>query len=120
MTIALAHITFDSADPQALAAFWSAALDRPVDEGASDAFASIDDASPERPSWFFIKVPEGKATKNRVHVDLTADDRDIEVDRLIAVGATKLSQHDEWGASWTVMVDPENNEFCVGQKPGTS
>jgi predicted enzyme related to lactoylglutathione lyase len=118
MTIALAHITFDAAHPQGLAGFWSAALGIPVDEGSSEWFASIDDADPDRPSWFFVKIPEGKSTKNRVHVDLTADDRDAEVDRLIAAGATKLSQHDEWGASWTVMVDPENNEFCVGQKPG--
>jgi predicted enzyme related to lactoylglutathione lyase len=118
MTIVLAHITFDAADPQALAAFWSAALGRPIDDGASEFFASIDDQVADRPSWFFIKVPEGKSTKNRVHVDLTADDRDAEVDRLIAEGATKLSQHDEWGVSWTVLVDPENNEFCVGQSPG--
>jgi hypothetical protein len=114
MTLALTHITFDAADPQSLAEFWSAALGRPVDDNASEHFASIDNQVPERPSWFFIRVPEGKTTKNRLHVDLRADDRDIEVDRLISLGATKLSQHDEWGASWTVMVDPENNEFCVG------
>jgi predicted enzyme related to lactoylglutathione lyase len=120
MTIALAHITFDAADPSTLADFWSAALGRPVDDGAGEFFASIDDHDPGRPSWFFIKVPEGKATKNRVHVDLTADDRDVEVERLISLGANKLSQHDEWGASWTVMVDPENNEFCVGQSRPSS
>jgi predicted enzyme related to lactoylglutathione lyase len=120
MTIALVHITFDAADPATLADFWSAALGRPVDDGAGEFFASIDDHDPGRPSWFFVKVPEGKATKNRVHVDLSADDRDIEVERLISLGATKLSQHDEWGASWTVMVDPENNEFCVGQSPASS
>jgi predicted enzyme related to lactoylglutathione lyase len=119
MTIALAHITFDAEDPPSLAAFWSAALGRPVDDGASESFASIDDSLPDRPSWFFIRVPEGKSTKNRLHVDLTADDRDAEVERLIGLGATKLSQHDEWGASWTVLVDPENNEFCIGQQPGS-
>jgi hypothetical protein len=116
MTIALSHITFDCAEPQTLAAFWSAALDRPVDEGASEYFASIDDHNAQRPSWFFIKVPEGKSVKNRLHVDVTANDRESEVRRLITLGATRLSEHDEWGAVWTVLTDPAGNEFCVGQR----
>ncbi len=113
MTVTLAHITFDCADPPALAAFWSAALERPVDEGASEFFASIDDRVPVRPSWFFIKVPEPKTAKSRIHVDLTADDREAEVQRLLELGAARVSDHDERGAAWTVMRDPEGNEFCV-------
>jgi catechol 2,3-dioxygenase-like lactoylglutathione lyase family enzyme len=116
MPVSLAHITFDSADPQSLARFWSAALDRPVDDGASEFFASIDDLEPDRPSWFFIRVPEGRTAKNRVHIDLTADDREAEAARLAGLGATRLSDHDEWGAVWTVLTDPEGNEFCVGQE----
>ena len=115
MGVALAHVTFDASDPVTLAAFWSAALDRPVDDGASPYFASIDDAAPDRPSWFFVAVPEGKTAKNRVHVDLTATDRLAEVDRLVGLGAVRRSDHDEWGAIWTVLEDPEGNEFCVGQ-----
>jgi catechol 2,3-dioxygenase-like lactoylglutathione lyase family enzyme len=114
MTIELAHITFDCADPQAEARFWSGALDTPVDDGGSDFFATIDDRVGERPSWFFIKVPEGKTVKNRVHVDLKSDRREAAVARLIGLGAKRLSDHDEWGAVWTVMADPEGNEFCVG------
>jgi catechol 2,3-dioxygenase-like lactoylglutathione lyase family enzyme len=117
MSITLAHITFDSARPQVLAQFWSDVVGRPVDDGASEFFASIDDGTTERPSWFFVRVPEAKATKNRVHVDLAADDREAEVVRLLALGAARLSDHDEWGAVWTVMADPEGNEFCVGQRP---
>ncbi len=121
MSLGLAHITFDSAEPARLAAFWAAALGRPVDpvdEEASGFFASLDDHVPDRPSWFFIRVPERKAGKNRVHVDLTAADREAEVARLVALGATACSEHDEWGAVWTTMLDPEGNEFCVGQAPG--
>lgn len=117
MSINLGHITFDSAQPQVLARFWSAVLEREVDDGASEFFASIDDGTAERPSWFFIQVPEAKAAKNRVHVDLTADDQQAEVRRLTALGAAQVSEHDEWGAVWTVMTDPEGNEFCVGQRP---
>jgi hypothetical protein len=117
MSISLGHITFDSANPPTLARFWADALGRPLDDGASEFFASIDDGAVDRPSWFFIRVPETKTTKNRLHVDLTADDRESEVTRLSALGAGKVSDHDEWGAVWTVMTDPEANEFCVGQRP---
>jgi predicted enzyme related to lactoylglutathione lyase len=61
----------------------------------------------------FIKVPEHKSVKNRLHVDVTADDREVEVARLMGLGGSRASDHDEWGAVWTVMADPEGNEFCV-------
>jgi hypothetical protein len=51
--------------------------------------------------------------KNRVHVDLVADDREKEIARLVALGATRGADHDEYGHSWTVMADPESNDFCV-------
>jgi predicted enzyme related to lactoylglutathione lyase len=109
MTANLAHITFDCADPIRLSGFWSVALGLPVDEGASEFFASITDT----PTWFFIKVPEPKSVKNRVHVDLTAADVTAEIESLHALGATTVAEHDEWGTAWTVMLDPEGNEFCI-------
>ena len=60
-------------------------------------------------------MPEPKIAKNRKHVDLAAADRQAEVDRLIELGATRVSDVDEWGYQWTVMQDPEGNEFCVAQ-----
>src|SRR5581483_11910313 len=107
-------VTFDCTDPKELAGFWSRVLDTPVDEGANEFFATIDDHVESRPSWFFIKVPEGKNVKNRVHVDLKSDDRGREVARLVELGASRLSDHDEWGAVWTILTDPEGNEFCLG------
>ncbi|MGH7866990.1 MAG: VOC family protein, partial [Candidatus Dormibacteraceae bacterium] len=101
--------------PPELAEFWAAALGAEVNEGGNEFFTSLDDHQSDRPSWFFIKVPEEKAGKNRLHVDLTADDRESEVARLIALGATRGSDHREWGAEWSVLQDPEGNEFCVGQ-----
>ena len=61
----------------------------------------------------FVRVPEEKAVKNRVHLDLGADDREAEVQRLLALGARRVADH----GSWTVMQDPEGNEFCVVQAP---
>jgi hypothetical protein len=121
MSLLLGNLTLDCAEPLKVAAFWSAALDRPVDDGAVDGFASIgasggdgtsggDDAGP---GWFFIMVPEGKTVKNRLHVDLRADDREAEIERLLSLGARRCADHDEGGMCWTTLADVEGNEFCV-------
>jgi hypothetical protein len=113
MSLRLANVTFDCDDPRAVAEFWSAALDRPVDPDPSEYFASIGMTAEDRPAWYFIRVPEPRTAKNRVHVDLVADDREKEIARLLEVGATRGADHDEFGHSWTVMADPEGNEFCI-------
>ena len=120
MTVQLASITLDCADAGTLADFWSAALGRPVaDEPApSREFARIGraDHRPDGdPGWMFVRVPEGKSAKNRMHVDLVAEDAPAEVDRLVGLGATRRADKDEWGMQWTVLTDPEGNEFCVAQ-----
>jgi hypothetical protein len=61
---------------------------------------------------FFLYTPEPKRGKNRVHLDLLADDRDAEEARLVALGATVVARHDESDESWTVMRGPYGNEFC--------
>jgi Glyoxalase-like domain len=114
MTLQLGNVTFDCDDPTRVATFWAAALGRPVADGASEFFVALTGGTPEgSPTMFFIRVPEGKTVKNRVHLDLTADDRNAEVARLVALGATKVADHDEWGHTWTVLTDVEGNEFCV-------
>jgi hypothetical protein len=69
------------------------------------------------PALVFVTVPEGKTIKNRLHLDLAphiTDDRDALIDSLLARGATRASVgQDEPKASWTVLADPEGNEFCV-------
>jgi predicted enzyme related to lactoylglutathione lyase len=59
-------------------------------------------------------VPEPRSGKNRVHVDWRTDDREAEVRRLVELGATAQGEHEVPGLRWTVLVDPEGNEFCVG------
>src|SRR5688500_7922411 len=92
-----------------VARFWSAALDRPMPDDASADYVLLAGT----PAWSFFTVPEPKSAKNRVHVDLEAADRDAEVDRLLALGATKLGDFDEAGYRWTTLADPEGNEFDV-------
>jgi predicted enzyme related to lactoylglutathione lyase len=113
MTIQLHNVTLDGTDPLRVAAFWSDALGRPIDDGGSDGFVSIGIGDGTQTGWFFIKVPEGKTVKNRAHFDLHAEDRDAEVARLLALGATKVGEYDEYGTRWTTLRDVEGNEFCV-------
>ena len=114
------NIAFDCDDVLKLAAFWSAALGRPLDKGSSEFFASIGGGDGERrePAWYFNKVPEAKQAKNRVHIDLVDPDPDA-VDELVRLGATVIGKHQIRGHHWTVMQDPEGNEFCIGTKSFT-
>ena len=127
MSLGIASITFDCADALELARFWSAAFDRPIDEptapgepAPSKFFASIGrtaggggGGAAAGPVMMFIAVPEPKSAKNRVHLDLVADERAAEVERLVGLGATVVHEKDEWGVSWVTLTDPEGNEFCV-------
>ncbi len=113
MSLTVSAVTFDCDDPIALSRFWSEAFGRTIDEGASPFFVSIGRGGTSTHAYFFAKVPESKTTKNRLHLDLHAEDREVEVARLVSLGATRVDEKDEWGTRWTVMHDPEGNEFCV-------
>ena len=117
MALRIGNITFDCGDVLKVAQFWSAAIARPLDPGASPGFASIggSDGGREQPAWYFEKVPEPKRAKNRMHVDFVDADPDA-VDRLVSLGASVVARHEMSGHGWTVMNDPEGNEFCVAPK----
>jgi predicted enzyme related to lactoylglutathione lyase len=113
MTLDVTALTFDCSDPSGLANFWSEVLGLPVDPDASDGFASIGQSVAAQPSWMFIKVPEAKAAKNRFHVDLASADWSADVERVVALGATRIGEYDEAGAQWVTLADPEGNEFDI-------
>jgi predicted enzyme related to lactoylglutathione lyase len=103
---------FDASDAARLAAFWSAVLGRPVNDGATAQHAAIDATAPELgPRLAFHQVAEGKAAKNRFHPDLMTTDFDGEVDRLRSLGATVVSEVSAETARWTTFTDPDGNEF---------
>ncbi|HEX9993879.1 MAG TPA: VOC family protein [Acidimicrobiales bacterium] len=107
-------VTFDSADPSALARFWAEVMGWQVvfqDEDGDEVAIARDETS--FPGMVFVRVPEAKAGKNRVHVDLNPDDRDAEVERLLGLGATRADIGQGSDVPWVVMADPEGNEFCV-------
>jgi predicted enzyme related to lactoylglutathione lyase len=109
----LFNVTFDAQDAAVLATFWSQVFERPVDPEANEFFARIpgDESSP---NLLFIQVPEAKAAKNRVHVDLDAADLAEARTRLEGLGAEFVHEKDEYGLRWLTFRDPEGNEFCVG------
>lgn len=114
-TIALAGITIDSNDPGALAEFWKSALGY-VTLADDDGYVMI--APPgvgfgEGRYLAFQQVPEHKITKNRVHFDVQTTARAEEVARLTSLGAVAIGEHSLPGFAWTVLQDPQGNEFCV-------
>ena len=120
MTLNVAAITVDCDNALTLAEFWSLALGRAIGEGgpgASPFFARIPARphSPGDPTLMFNKVAAGQSVNNRLPLDKTADDRDAEVSRLVALGATRVHDKDEWGIQWTTLADPEGTEFCIAE-----
>ena len=138
------QVTFDCADPLKQAGFWAEALhyvmpDPPgfatwedwaraqgIPEDHWNDAAAIEDPDGDGPRLFFQKVPEGRAAKNRVHLDLNVsggrgvsiEDRKVrvfaEVERLKALGADDhRGAMDQAGEFWVRMNDPEGNEFCI-------
>lgn len=115
MTSLVRHVTIDCADAYALASFWAQVLDARLSD---DDEPGDEEALVESPgaSLLFIQVPEPKAAKNRVHLDLQPQDRtrDEEVERLLGLGAVLLDdRRNPDGTGWATLADPEGNEFCV-------
>ncbi|MGZ6543878.1 MAG: VOC family protein [Actinomycetota bacterium] len=136
------QVTFDAADPAALAGFWKRVLGY-IEEPPPEGWPSWEDWAREtgipEERWndqsaivdpdgagarvYFQRVPEGKTAKNRVHLDVRAAPGldpaarrarlTEESERLIDLGATKLYELEERGAFWITMQDPEGNEFCL-------
>src|SRR5207249_3723059 len=138
------QVTFDCADPDRLSRFWVAVLgyrvpDPPegfasweawaaanqIPEDQWNAARAIEDPDGEGPRIYFQRVPEPKAVKNRLHLDVnvgggreTRLEQRIaniqrEVQRVIALGATAVGPMQEGDEYWVVMQDPEGNEFCL-------
>ena len=120
MTLAIRNVTFMSVNPARLADFWMAAT------GFGERRLHGDEVLVAPADWgfprlTFQRVEQPRPTPGAQHLDLTADDMETEVDRLERLGATRvrrIDSHDDGGApSWTVMSDPDGNEFCVVQRP---
>jgi hypothetical protein len=104
--------SFDASNAAHAAAFWAAALNRPVAAGADERNAVVEAGDPSGgPRLSFHQVPEPKSVKNRFHPDLITGDYEAEAQRLVALGAIKLNEVVRDNARWTTFADVEGNEF---------
>lgn len=108
----VASITIDCSDPHRLAGFWSALLGRSVIDIGGD-YAEVAAIAPDGPTLLFLQVPDGKAVKNRVHLDLTVPSVPAGVEHALTLGATRAEGELAGPFRWVVLLDPEGNEFCI-------
>ena len=116
MAIRIECLSVDARDPAAQARWWAEALgwrvtDDDDDEVLIEPAEGADAAGPAE--VLFVKVPEGKAVKNRIHLDLRPDDQAAEVARFEQLGARRIDVGQSDDVTWVVLADPEGNEFCI-------
>lgn len=116
MTLRLGEIVIDCADHEVVVPFWLDAMGEYARSDVDEQYVAIapTERAIGRPAILFQKVSEAKTVKNRVHLDLRGESMADEVARLQSLGATFIAER-ALGDSvrWTVMADPEGNEFCV-------
>lgn len=121
----LINVTIHAREPRRLAAFWSEVLGYPIVQDSDDLVRLAGPRTGGAPDLLFLRADELAPSGGRMHVDIAATDIDVEVDRLLALGAELVDGRDESGARrreahdipWVVLVDPEGNEFCLGYRP---
>jgi len=119
MDIRIQCLCIDSTDPAKVAQFWEAALGwrRTIDEEDQIVLEPPEGSREDGivPDLLFLRVPETKTVKNRLHLDLRPADQAAEVARLEALGARRVDVGQGHDVSWVVMADPDGNEFDVLQ-----
>jgi hypothetical protein len=117
MSIRIQCLCIDTTDPAGLASFWEAALGwRRTYDKEEQVVLEPPEGSPDEgiaPDLLFLRVPEDKGGKNRLHLDLRPEDQAAEVARLEGLGARRSDVGQGADVSWVVMADPAGNEFCV-------
>lgn len=111
MSLTWFSTVIDCRAPEALATFWCQVLGYQV-VFRNEREVDIAPGPASFPGLAFLRAASRKTIKNRLHIDLNPADQQAEVQRLLALGATRvdIGQGD---AEWVVMADPEGNEFCV-------
>ena len=109
------HVMIDCHDVGAVVPFWCELLGVEVAAEFGGSFAFLTAPSPDAVAIGFQRVPEGKVVKNRVHVDVEVDDLEDVTAWVTANGGSLVAAHEQGGARWNVVTDPEGNELCLVQ-----
>jgi predicted enzyme related to lactoylglutathione lyase len=112
MPLRFETLNVDARDPAALARWWGELLGWAVTDDDDDEWLVTPPAGAPGVELLFAPVPEGKAVKNRLHLDLRPDEQDAEVTRAEALGARRVDIG-QGSQTWVVLADPEGNEFCI-------
>lgn len=115
--MSISNVVFNCTNASILANFWAAAMNYEKHQDTSTEVTHLQNRAEGQPNLSFFQVPEAKEAKNRLHLDLAAPDMEGQVARFVELGAKKLEIKHEYGIVWTVMQDPEGNEFCCVNKP---
>ena len=115
MPSSVLNVSVDCADPYTLCQFWSQVTGKPVPDEDQPGDDEVGFQLNDDTALLFLRVPEPKTVKNRLHLCLQPDiPRDEEVSRLLGLGATLVNDlRNPDGTGWAVLADPEGNEFCV-------
>ena len=112
MGVRFYQLVVNARDPAALARWWAEVLQQEILYETDDEV--IVGAAPDSyPGLCFLPVSDVKSGPNRLHIDLDPDDHAAEVARVIALGAALADVGQPADAPWTVLRDPEGNEFCI-------
>ncbi|WP_103341106.1 VOC family protein [Amycolatopsis sp. CA-126428] len=115
MPSSVLNVSVDCADPYELCRFWSEVTGKPIPEEDQPGHDEVGFQLNDDTALLFLRVPEPKTVKNRLHLCLQPDiPRDEEISRILALGATLVNDlRNPDGTGWAVLADPEGNEFCV-------
>lgn len=114
MTLTLGMVTIDTTDAESLARWWAEQTGAAVSQ-ANDGWFVVLEGGGLPVTLGFQKVEDPTPGKNRIHLDLGADDLDAEVERLVAAGAGLVGRRGDEGFRWVTLADPQGNEFDVAQ-----
>ncbi len=112
MTLSIVTVAVDTTDPVPLARWWAEQVGGEVKDPFGGFFLLV---SGGPVNLAFQKVDDPTPGKNRIHIDLRADDLDAEVDRLVEAGAGLVERRGDESFRWVTLTDPDGNQFCVAQ-----
>ncbi len=118
MACRFTELIIDCEDPRRLGDFWAEVLGYRESDAKFEGehhYVELEGPPGSGPSVLLLRTPDQKVTKNRLHIDVNATDRDqdAELERLLGLGARPAEIGQTGEEQWHVLADPEGNEFCL-------